>query len=137
MLSRRRRRATEPHTELNVIPLIDVVFFLLVFYVISTSFSRTASVPVDRPVSSHATGAAGAVVLVAIMRDGSVQIGAQTVVAAALVTAVREHLRDQHSNHVVVVADRTLATGRLLAVMDACRSAGASRVEVAAERALP
>ena len=39
------------HVELNVIPLIDVVFFLLVFYVISTSFDTVEAVPIDRPAS--------------------------------------------------------------------------------------
>jgi biopolymer transport protein ExbD len=134
---RRRRSAGAPHGELNVIPLIDVVFFLLVFYVIASSFTQDRSVPVDRPASAGAAPSTGTAVVVGVLQDGAVQLGGQALPLVGLTAALRVRLAESGSQQVLVVADRTLPTGRLLAVMDACRAAGAARVEVAAERTAP
>jgi biopolymer transport protein ExbD len=137
MLRRRRRTADSPSGELNVIPLIDVVFFLLVFYVIASSFTKTTAVPVDRPASSRAAGVGGSVIMVSVLQSGSVELDGKTFPLVSLPPAIRSRLSDAHSTQVIVVADRALPTGHLLAVMDACRNGGAQRVEVAAERKSP
>ena len=130
----RLRHRRETPVELNVIPLIDVVFFLLVFYVITTSFVQEAAVPVDRPGSSQATAVTGAFVAVAITKGGAIQIGERVVDLPALADAVAAALRDTATGKVVVVPDREVPTGQLLRVMDACRAGGATSVEVAALR---
>jgi biopolymer transport protein ExbD len=127
-----RRRQAHPPIDLNVIPLIDVVFFLLIFYVISTAFVQETAVPLSRPASSQATAVAGAFVPVAIVKSGAVQIGAQIVDADRAQEAVAAALRAGAATKVVVIPDRDVPTGLLLRVMDACSAAGASSVDVAA-----
>ncbi len=130
----RLRHRRETPVELNVIPLIDVVFFLLVFYVITTSFVQEAAVPVDRPGSSQAQAVTGAWVAVAITKGGTIQVGERIVDLPMLGDAVAAALRDSAAVRVVVVPDREVPTGLLLRVMDACRLAGATSVDVAAVR---
>lgn len=137
----RRRRSIRSghhqHVELNVIPLIDVVFFLLVFYVISTSFTQETAVPIDRPHSSQASVVSGSFVAVAISKTGSIHLGPQVLTLAATSEAVRAALREQAADQVVIIPDQQTPTGTLLAVMDACELAGAASVNVAAQRATP
>ena len=64
----RRRQGHQP-IDLNVIPLIDVVFFLLIFYVISTSFMQESAVSIQRPASTQATTVTGGFVPVAIVKS--------------------------------------------------------------------
>ena len=130
----RRRRAWSDHrqVELNVIPLIDVVFFLLVFYVISTSFTPESAVPVERPQSSHATVSEVPSVQVAVTAEGDVVVGSQSVAASEVSAAVGAELGRLGATRVVLVADRRVPTGTLLAVMDACTAGGAGSVDVAA-----
>jgi biopolymer transport protein ExbD len=132
--SSRHRSGNTGHTDLNVIPLIDVVFFLLVYYVISTSFSAELSVPIDRPASGQAQTVSGAFVPVALTREGSVQVGDAVLGDDHVASAVREALDRSGSERVVLMADRETPTHRLLRVMDLCRSGGASAVDVAAVR---
>ena len=120
--------------ELNVIPLIDVVFFLLVFYVITTSFVQESAVPVSRPASARATPVTGGFVAVAITRTGTIQLGSQMVTVSGLVGALGPALATARTTRVLVIPDRTVPTGQLLAVMDACRQGGATAVDVAASR---
>ena len=125
-------QASSHSVELNVIPLIDVVFFLLVFYVISTSFVSETAVAVDRPRSSSAKPMDGGFLSVAVTRSGAVQVGSEVVDAAAVERVVRAALDAGNTTHVLVIPDREVPTGLLLSVMDACEAAGATGVDVAA-----
>lgn len=122
------------HVELNVIPLIDVVFFLLVFYVISTSFAPETGVPIERPSSTRTQAMNGDYVPVAVTRAGVIQIGERSTDVAGLAALVDDALRAGGTTRVLVVADREVPTGLLLQVMDACTAGGASDVDVAATR---
>jgi biopolymer transport protein ExbD len=129
----RRRHAHQP-IELNVIPLIDVVFFLLIFYVISTSFVQESTVPIQRPSSSNASTVSSGFVPVAIVKSGAIQVGPQIVDLAGVRDAVHAALDAGNTGKAVVIPDREVPTGLLLQVMDACSAAGATSVDVAATR---
>lgn len=130
---RRRRRDGGGGGEvtLNVIPLIDVVFFLLVFYVMASTFLREETVAVERPASTAARAAQPGFVTVAVTRDGSIDCGGP-VQLGALSGTVRNELTRAGSERCVVVADGSVGVQTVLAVMDACRAGGAQSVEVAA-----
>ncbi len=127
----RRRESIRP-IDLNVIPLIDVVFFLLIFYVISTSFVQETAVTIQRPASTQAQTVSSGFVPVAIVASGAIQVGAQVVNVAGLTDAVRAALDAGNTSKVVVIPDREVPSGLLLKVMDACSAAGATSVDVAA-----
>lgn len=130
----RRQQGHRP-VDLNVIPLIDVVFFLLIFYVISTSFMQETAVSVQRPASTQATTVAGAFVPVAVLKSGAIQVGPQVIDLSGVRDAVHAALDAGNTTTVVVVPDREVAAGLLLQVMDACTAAGATAVDVAATHA--
>lgn len=127
----RRRQAYHP-IDLNVIPLIDVVFFLLIFYVISTSFVQESAVSLTRPTSTQATTISSGFVPVAIVKSGAIQVGPQIVDLPGVRDAVKAALDSGNTTKVVVIPDREVSAGQLLKVMDACSAAGAATVDVAA-----
>jgi biopolymer transport protein ExbD len=127
-----RRRQTHQPIDLNVIPLIDVVFFLLIFYVISTSFMQESAVSIKRPTSSQATSVKSGFVPVAIVKSGAIQVGPQVVDLTQVQSTVAAALTAGNSTAVLVIPDREVPTGLLLKVMDACSAAGAATVDVAA-----
>jgi biopolymer transport protein ExbD len=129
-----RRRQQHQHIDLNVIPLIDVVFFLLIFYVISTSFTQESAVSIKRPASAQASSVSAAYVPVAISKNGALYLGTQSYAVSELGAAVQKALADANAKTVLIIPDREVPTGLLLQVMDACSSAGAGTVDVAAVR---
>jgi biopolymer transport protein ExbD len=129
----RRRESIRP-IDLNVIPLIDVVFFLLIFYVISTSFVQETAVTIQRPASTQAQTVSSGFVPVAIVASGAIQVGTQVVNVAGITDAVRAAMDAGNTSKVVVIPDREVPSGLLLKVMDACSAAGATSVDVAAIR---
>jgi biopolymer transport protein ExbD len=130
----RRRRSFTGHqqVELNVIPLIDVVFFLLVFYVISTSFTTESAVQIDRPQSRRAATSDIPAIQVAVTAAGEILVGTRTLTLPDLSGGVAAELTRSGTTRVVLIADRSVPTGTLLAIMDACTAGGAASVDVAA-----
>jgi len=132
---RRRRRSaadTGDASEVNLTPMLDVVFIMLIFFIVTTSFIKESGVEVDRPPSSAATPLADVQLTVAITPEGAVWVEGQAVDihrvgerVAALVSA---------DGGVVVQADRASTTGLLIEVLDRLREAGVDQVSVAATR---
>jgi biopolymer transport protein ExbD len=127
----RRGGGGEVVAAVDLSAMIDMVFLLLIFFVVTTSFTRESGVRVRRPESARAVGVGARYVPVAVTRGGTVHAGGRAIgvddragLAAVLAAA--------GTRHVVIVADRLAPTGVTLAVQDLALSAGATRVDVAA-----
>ncbi|MBD3897471.1 biopolymer transporter ExbD [Halomonas sp. ML-15] len=131
----RRRRMTADSgeaSEVNLTPMLDVVFIMLIFFIVTTSFIRESGVEIERPESSSATPQPEAQVMVAITPEGAVWVDGKAIDLHRVGDEVAALVSDDGS--VVIQADRQAATGILIEVMDSIRSAGVEQVAVAASR---
>jgi biopolymer transport protein ExbD len=129
VLTGRRRRGAGAVIEMA--PLIDMVFILLIFYIVSTSFVQDAGVVVNRPESRSAKPLTTRYLPVAITKVGTVHVAGRTI-AADEEGPIASALKELGATRVVIQADREVPTGLLLRVLDTCKAAGASDVDVAA-----
>lgn len=125
------RRSRSEGASIDIAPLIDMVFILLIFYIVSTSFVQDAGVAIDRPRSRSAQPVNTRYLPVAITKTGSVHVAGQQVDSKDA-SAVRQALENADVNRVIIQADKAVATGLLLEVYDTCMMAGARSVDVAA-----
>ena len=116
---------------IEMAPLIDMVFILLIFYIVSTSFVQDAGVSVSRPQSASAQPVTGRYLPVAVTKAGTVYVAGSSI-AVDDHRAIARALSELQARRVVVQADRDVPTGLLLRVLDTCRAAGAENVDVAA-----
>jgi len=124
-------RRNKQHATVEMAPLIDMVFILLIFYIVSTSFIQDAGVTVDRPGSRWAQPITARYLPVAITKAGTVHVAGRTI-SPDETSAIEKALRDQSLQNIVIQADRDVPTALLLRVMDTCKSAGADTVSIAA-----
>jgi len=127
--ARRNNRAT---VELNIAPLIDMVFILLIFFLVTTSFVKETGVEVDRPTAATAVSQSKATILIGIDAADRVYFDHREVDVRAVRANVERALAENPEGAVVVVADRASTTGTAIQVMDGCRLAGAANVSLAA-----
>lgn len=120
-------------TEVNLTPMLDVVFILLIFFIVTTSFVRESGIEVDPPQASTAEVQAQASILIAITPDGDIWVDRQPVSLAALGPAVARLQAAQPQSGVVIQADKASRSGRLVEVMDRLRQAGVDRIALAAQ----
>ncbi|MAZ65863.1 MAG: biopolymer transporter ExbD [Kangiellaceae bacterium] len=122
----------EEDNDINMTPMLDVVFILLIFFIVTTSFVREAGIEVDRPTASSATNKNDISVVIAIADDDSVWLDGKPIDQRSVRDHV-EHMLLDTSGNVVVQADKKASTGVLVSVMDQAKLAGATKVSLAAE----
>ncbi len=127
-IERRRKRGIE----LNIAPLMDMMFILLIFFLVTTSFVKETGVDVRRPVAETAAGKKGNVILVGITKDGRIYMNRREIDIRSVRINVERELAQNPKASVIIVADRESKTGILIRVMDECRLAGARKIAIAA-----
>ena len=130
---RRSKRRQEEENDVNLTPMLDIVFIMLIFFIVTASFVKEAGIDVSRPGAVTAERKATASILVAISEQGDVWVDNRQVDIRA-VRANIERLRAENPEGAVVIqADKNSRNGLLVKVMDAARMAGAENVSISAE----
>lgn len=125
-------KQTDQQVHIDMAPLIDMVFLLLIFYVVTTSFIRATGVDIDAPASDRAIALDGSWLSVAIDATGVVFVNNASI-SAGDTSAIAQAIDQSGQTAVLIQADKRAPTGVLLRVLDSCKAAGASHVQVAAE----
>ena len=128
-----QRRRNRSVAELNMAPLIDMVFILLIFFLVTTSFVKETGIDVSRPTAATAISQSKASILIGIDSTNRIYIDHREVDVRAVRANVERALAENPEGAVVVVADKASSTGTAIQVMDGCRMAGAQNVSLAAK----
>jgi biopolymer transport protein ExbD len=131
---RRSLRGDDKGVDINMAPLIDMVFLLLVFFAVTTSFVKEAGVDVQRASAATAEVKDKGTILIGITANGDVFWEGKKVDVRSIRSLVERALAEDPDNGIVVVADKASQTGDVVKVMDQCRLAGAKSVSLAAQR---
>ncbi|MBL1319513.1 MAG: biopolymer transporter ExbD [Methylophaga sp.] len=134
MRTRHSRRQSGAIAEVNMTPLIDMVFILLIFFIVTTSFVKETGVDVSRPSAKTAVKKEKANILIAIKPNGEVWIDKRLVDRRAVRANVERLHAENPEGSVIILADKEAKTGLLIEVMDQARLAGVASVSIAAER---
>ena len=131
---RKLKRLTEEEQEVDISPLIDVVFILLIFFMVSTTFIKDAKLDIQRPSAQSAEPADSKSLRVSIDKKGMVYIQDTQIRLWMLQGRVREELLSVEEPVVLIIADRQTPTERLIEVVDQCRLAGAEDIGVITDK---
>ena len=135
-LFKRRTDSGEESTDaINLTPLIDMVFILLIFFLVTTSFVRESTVSVQRPKAATATTQQNADVTVTITADEQVWLNNASVDIRLLRARLEELGFAGPTRAAIILADTRTSTGLLVKVMDQLRLAGFVSISVAASSA--
>jgi biopolymer transport protein ExbD len=124
---------SDEESDINLTPMLDVVFIMLIFFIVTATFIKQAGIEVMRPEALTAEQKPTVSVLVAIGENGDIWIDKQKVDP----TAVRAHIERLHAENpkggLVVQADRGAKSEKLMAVLAAARAAGLTEVAIATD----
>ena len=134
MRNRHSRRGSGSVAEINMTPFIDMVFILLIFFIVTTSFVNETGVDVNRPSAETAVNKELANIMVAITSSGQINIGGRVVDRRAVRANIERLHAENPEGSVIIIADKDAKTGLLIEVMDQARLAGIANVSIAAER---
>jgi len=130
---RRRRQSDSDESEVNLTPMLDVVFIMLIFFIVTASFVKEAGIDISRPPAATAERKERGNILVAITENDQIWIDRRQVDPRALRANIERLHAENPQGSVVIQADKSSKNGLLVQVMDAARLAGVTSVSLAAE----
>ena len=126
------RKAKKQTLELNMAPLIDMVFILLIFFVVTTSFVSETGLRIQRPQSSSSEALARESIPVAVNANGRIAVDGRRTALFSIRPLLQSKLRSRPGLAVVIVADKAVSVDRVVRVMDEVRGAGVTQIALAA-----
>ena len=119
--------------DINMSPLVDMVFLLLIFFMVTTVFVRETGVEVTKPTAATAEELDRRCILIAVTPEGKIVHGGAEI-GINRVRGIVSRLLAGRNMPVIILADEGSRTGIVVRVIDQCKLAGADRVSIAATR---
>jgi biopolymer transport protein ExbD len=123
----------ERGVDINMSPLIDCVFLLLIFFIVTTVFVEETGVDIQKPQAATAQDMAKNSIMIAITAEGNVVFGGREIGMSGVRGVVARQLQEKEVP-VIIIADAETRTAPLVELIDECKLAGAKQVSIAANR---
>ena len=124
----------DEESEINLTPMLDVVFIMLIFFIVTTSFVKESGIEVNRPNASTAVADERGNILIAITENNEIYIDKRLIDLRAVRANVERLKAENPEGSVIIQADKNSKTGLLVETMDQVRLAGVENVSIAAEK---
>ncbi len=128
----RKHSHADADDDVNLTPMLDVVFIMLIFFIVTASFVKESGIDVAKPAAATATKKVSASILIAISKNGEVWVDKRRIDVRAVRANVERLLAENPQGSVVIQADQDSKNGLFVEVMDQARLAGAANIAIAA-----
>ncbi len=120
--------------DLNIAPLIDIVFLLLIFFMLGSKFIADQGIKIKLPAAESAAAQNDKNLSIIISREGTISINDRVVKPGSLEQELARHLDGMHEKNIIIRADKDIPLNLAVQVMDASKKAGAEGVTIATGR---
>ncbi|MEZ4743923.1 MAG: biopolymer transporter ExbD [Bdellovibrionota bacterium] len=132
MALRYRRRNQDDEASIDMTPMLDVVFIMLIFFIVTTSFVKESGIEVNRPSAATAEKKERANIFIAINENNDIWMQKRKVDIRSVRVNVEKLRAESPESSVVIQADKGSKSGILVKVMDQVRAAGIFNISIAA-----
>jgi len=122
----------EDEQGIDMTPMLDIVFIMLIFFIVTTSFVRESGIEVNKPQASTAKSKKKVNIIIGIKTTGEIWIDKHPVDIRAVRTTVERLHADTPEGTVIITADKKAQTGILVSVMDQVKLAGIDKISIGA-----
>lgn len=130
---RRKRVRQEEDADIDITPMLDIVFIMLIFFIVTATFVKESGIDVTRPDAETAVKQNRVAILIAIRDNNEIWINRRKVDLASVRANVEKLHAENPQGGAVIQADRQAETGVLVEIMDQVRLAGVGAISIAAE----
>ncbi len=123
----------EEENEINLTPMLDVVFIMLIFFIVTASFIKEAGIDVERPDTYTADSQDDAAILIAISPNDEIWVDRRETEPTALRGVIERQHSENPKGSLVIQADENSTNAALIVVMEAAKAAGVANVAIATD----
>lgn len=128
----KRYRADAEASEIDMTPMLDIVFILLIFFIVTTSFVKESGIDINRPTAATSQKKSKGNILVAINKTGEIWIDNRNIDVRSVRANIQRLKAKLPLSSVIIQSDKDASTGTLVKVMDQIRLAGVESISIAA-----
>ena len=129
---RRRRASREEAMDINITPMLDIVFIMLIFFIVTTSFVKETGIDPKRPVAETSAARPTGNILIGVDSDGQIWMNNRRIEINQVRQLVEDAVVENPESSAVLVSDEVSPTGVLIDIMDQVRLAGVTNIAVSA-----
>jgi len=129
-----RRHAHTEEADINITPMLDIVFIMLIFFIVTTSFTKETGVAIAKPIAEQARALQNGTILIGIRPNDDIWMAKRQIELREVRQMVERARAETPEGSVVIVADKGSRIGVVTEVMDQVRLAGVEGVAISAER---
>ena len=130
---RKNRQAKEEEADINITPMLDIVFIMLIFFIVTTSFVKEPGVDPKRPTAETTEAKPRGNILIGVTPQGQIWMNNRRVELTDIRQLVEDTVTENPESSAIVVADETAPTGTVIDIMDQIRAGGVTSISIAAE----
>ena len=128
----RQRKNRDEEMDINITPMLDIVFIMLIFFIVTTSFVKETGIDPKRPVAETATAKPRGNILIGVDTGGQIWMNNRQIELSQVRQLVEDAVAETPESSVVLVSDETSPTGVLIDIMDQVRLSGVTDISVSA-----
>ena len=128
----RRRKNRDEEMDINITPMLDIVFIMLIFFIVTTSFVKETGIDPQRPVAETASAKPRGNILIGVDTGGQIWMNNRQIELSQVRQLVEDAVAETPESSVVLVSDETSPTGVLIDIMDQVRLSGVTDISVSA-----
>lgn len=129
----RKRIREDDEVAVDLTPMLDVVFIMLIFFIVTTSFVKEAGIDVNKPKAAQAQKKPTATIFIAIRPNGEIHMDKRVVDIERVSATIEKLLAESPTDTVIIQADREAKHGVVVKVMDQIKAAGIDKISIAAD----
>ena len=129
-----RRHAHTEEAEINITPMLDIVFIMLIFFIVTTSFTKETGASIVKPVAEQAVALQNGTILIGVRPNDEIWMAKRQIELREVRQMVERAKAENPEGSVVIIADKGSKIGVVTQVMDQVRLAGVEGVSISAER---
>jgi len=132
-MAKKRLSSAQDEAQIDMTPMLDIVFIMLIFFIVTASFVKESGITVEKPTAETSTKRPKANIFIGIDQNGDIYMLKNKVDKEAVKAGLEVMLLENPESTVVVQADSRADAGVLLKVLDSAKAAGVKNVSVAAD----
>ena len=129
-----RRHAHTEEADINITPMLDIVFIMLIFFIVTTSFTKETGATIIRPEAAQAVALQNGTILIGVRPNGDIWMAKRQIELREVRQMVERARSENPEGSVVIVADKGSRIGTLAQIMDQVKMAGVQGVAISAEK---
>jgi biopolymer transport protein ExbD len=134
MLNLKKNKHNKYIEDINISPLIDMVFILLIFFVVTTSFVKLTGIKIDKPAAENVENYKPENIIIVIYKNNTVYINNQKIKSDNLFNKLKQKNMLSKDKSIMILTDKKTESGFLIKIIDICKSAGIKNISIGAEK---